>query len=201
MPFNVVPFQEYDIAVVADLDHSSRHPENFEWYSVLWQGTLFRSADETYSVAWNSARDLVSRTAMGNRSMELSELVRYRHLLFSMCDITGIVFKIRIEDGKIFQRYAIADGELLLDSLFVPSFTECIVRLGDGEEPKPMKIEWATVKVCDVHVAIGKFVLHSVLQDGLLYIGSIGKELTDEVRGMMCFVHSNFTSDYDLLLP
>jgi len=53
-----------------------------------------------------------------------------------MCDYTGIIFK--IEKGQVFQRQAIADG--------------------NGNQPKPMKIEWATVK------------------DDLIYLGSIGKE-------------------------
>ena len=61
-----------------------------------------------------------------NRSMELSELVRYNHLLLAMCDITGLVFKIREADGKIFQRWALADG--------------------NGEVNRPFKSEWATVK-------------------------------------------------------
>eukprot|EP01130_Rhizamoeba_saxonica_P004659 TRINITY_DN1893_c0_g1_i2.p1 TRINITY_DN1893_c0_g1~~TRINITY_DN1893_c0_g1_i2.p1 ORF type:complete len:224 (-),score=53.34 TRINITY_DN1893_c0_g1_i2:310-981(-) len=54
-----------------------------------------------------------------------------------MCDITGIIYKIS-DDAKVFQRWAIADG--------------------DGNEPKPMKMEWATVK------------------DGVLYVGSTGME-------------------------
>ena len=71
--------------------------------------------------------ELQASTARNGRSMELSELLRYRHLLLAFCDYTGLVWKIRMEDGRVFQRYAIADG--------------------DGNQPNPFKIEWATVKV------------------------------------------------------
>lgn len=69
--------------------------------------------------------------------MELSELVQFRHLLLAFCDITGLVWKVRLSDGAVFQRYALADG--------------------DGNQPKPFKTEWATVR------------------DGVIWVGSIGR--------------------------
>merc|ERR1711907_43945 len=81
---------------------------------------------------------------MGNRSMELSELVRFNRNFFAMCDMTGIIFKVMPESGRCFQRYAIADG--------------------DGDEPKPFKQEWATVK------------------DNMLWVGSVGKEISGTIR-------------------
>jgi soluble calcium-activated nucleotidase 1 len=77
--------------------------------------------------------------------MELSEVIRFRHNLLALCDITGLVWKVRVADGSIFQRYAIADG--------------------NGEVPKPCKIEWATRK------------------DGHLMVGSVGKSFLDDETG------------------
>ena len=102
--------------------------------------TELNSPTLQYRVEWDGETVLHSRTAMRNRSMEFSELVRYDHLLLAVCDVTGLVFKIKPEEGKIFQRWALADG--------------------DGEESKPFKGEWATVK------------------DGVLWLGSTGKEWT-----------------------
>ena len=45
---------------------------------------------DTFRIVWDSKlQPLYTRTATRNRSMELSELVRYRHLLLAMCDFTG----------------------------------------------------------------------------------------------------------------
>ena len=44
--------------------------------------------------------------------MELSELVWFRHRLLAMCDYTGLIFKITPGFSHVFQRYAIADGEM-----------------------------------------------------------------------------------------
>lgn len=122
--------QEYPFAIVTDLDHDSRDPNAFLWRSYLKTGALIRQPGDThasprFTVRWDDVVELQSRTAMKNRSMELSELVRYRHLLLGVCDITGLVFKITM-DGRVFQRYAVADG--------------------NGDEPKPFKSEWATTK-------------------------------------------------------
>lgn len=137
---------EYPFAIASDLDQQSRHPTKFEWRSMLKRGRIVRRFDdkhsrfETFGVEWDTALDktLISDISRKNRSMELSELVTYNHLLLGMCDYTGIVYKIQKEDGRVFQRHLINDG--------------------NGDEPKPFKIEWATVK------------------DGLLFIGSIGLE-------------------------
>jgi soluble calcium-activated nucleotidase 1 len=57
--------------------------------------------------------------------MELSELIKFKSSLLSVCDYTGIVYAISPE-GEVFQRYALADG--------------------NGKESKPFKAEWATLK-------------------------------------------------------
>jgi soluble calcium-activated nucleotidase 1 len=133
---------EYPFALASDLDTKSRNPDKFEWKSYLKRGSIVRASThpETFTVRWDKALDrtLISDISRKNRSMELSELVSYNHLLLGMCDYTGIVYKIKKEEGKVFQRHLIADG--------------------NGEETKPFKIEWATVK------------------DGLLYVGSFGLE-------------------------
>lgn len=97
--------------------------------------------------------------------------VQFRHLLLAVCDRTGLVFKIIPDRGQVFLRYAIADG--------------------NGEEAKPFKAEWATVKVgrasqtvvlvCAVTPVPGPPV-RVCAQDGLLFVGSVGRELVDAVR-------------------
>ena len=139
-----------DFAIVSDLDQGSRDSQKFLWRSHFKRGALLRksqhqqqSPTDRFDIQWSDETILESKTSYRNRSMELSELVRYDHLLLAMCDITGLVFKIKQEKHQkpqVFQRWALADG--------------------DGEKAKPFKGEWATVK------------------DGMLYMGSTGKEWT-----------------------
>jgi len=133
---------EYKFGVVADLDLLSRDPVEFIWRSYLKKGRLIRlsTRDERdrFSIAWDQELELQSSTATRNRSMELSEVVRYNGMLIAFCDYSGIAYKIDPEKGDIFQRWAIADG--------------------DGNEPKPFKGEWATIK------------------DDAIWLGSIGFE-------------------------
>jgi len=140
VPQDSLPMRtEYEFALVADLDLSSRDPNEFKWHSYLKKGVLKRHPNGNYSISWTDTITLTSQTATNNRSMELSELIKYQGSLLSVCDYTGIVYKISAE-GQVFQRHALADG--------------------NGQESKPFKAEWATLK------------------DDLLYIGSIGKEWT-----------------------
>lgn len=104
-----------------------------------------RDAYPTFAVQWLNTTVLRTQSATRGRSMELSEVIRFRHNILAACDITGLVWKLRVADGSIFQRYAIADG--------------------NGEVPKPCKIEWATRK------------------DGQLMLGSVGKSFLDVVTG------------------
>lgn len=129
--------------MVTDKDHNSVGPEKGSWHSILRHGSLrLDPLSGMYSIAWGNDTVLSTRTATKGRGMELSELVQYRHLLFAFCDTTGIVWKVQPSTGRVLQRYAIADG--------------------DGEQPKPFKSEWATVK------------------DGLLWVGSVGRPYTLE---------------------
>lgn len=86
--------QEYPFALVADLDIESRCPSEFKWQSYLQSGVLRWNAGR-YTVELGERTTLYSHTATKNRSMELSELVTYRHRLFAMCDYTGLIFKAR----------------------------------------------------------------------------------------------------------
>lgn len=102
-------------ALVSDDDERSRDAREFVWRSQLQRGSLRRTGPLSYGVEWGRRSALHSHTAYKNRSMELSELVRYRRappssdLLLGVCDSTGIVFKLS-PDGGAFQRWAIADG-------------------------------------------------------------------------------------------
>ncbi|CAK9035447.1 Soluble calcium-activated nucleotidase 1 (SCAN-1) (Apyrase homolog) (Putative MAPK-activating protein PM09) (Putative NF-kappa-B-activating protein 107) [Durusdinium trenchii] len=133
---------EYDFGIVADLDLNSRDPKEFIWRSYLKKGRVVRLSSrpqrDRFTVVWDEELELQSSTATRNRSMELSELVLFRRLLLAFCDYSGIAYKIDAATGKIFQRWVIADG--------------------DGNEPKPFKAEWATIK------------------DDYLWLGSIGFE-------------------------
>jgi len=133
---------EYSFGVVADLDLLSRDPQEFLWRSYLKKGRVVRLSGreerDRFNIAWDQELELRSSTATRNRSMELSELVRYDRTLMAFCDYSGIVYKIDPVTGKTFQRFAIADG--------------------NGDETKPFKAEWATIK------------------DDAVWLGSIGFE-------------------------
>lgn len=135
--------RSHKFAIVADLDQNSRHPDKFSWISYYREGTLDLQVNGSYAVDWTAQHTLESRIAYKNRSMELSELVQFGHVLLGFCDITGLVFKLTVteKDANVFLRYAIADG--------------------NGHATKPFKSEWATIK------------------DGLLWVGSTGKEWND----------------------
>jgi soluble calcium-activated nucleotidase 1 len=145
-------------AIVADLDVFSRDKKKFKWISYYKEGTLDLQSNSSYTVAWGAQHTLESHIAYKNRSMELSELVQYGHVLLGFCDITGLVFKLTVGDpsgANVLLRYAIADG--------------------NGHHTKPFKSEWATVK------------------DGLLWVGSTGKEWNDwdPVSGKEVIRHHN----------
>ena len=164
---------------MADLDQNSRDPQEFAWRSYLKRGRLVRitkgnSHMKYFTVVWDSMTPLVSHTATKNRSMELSELVSFNNLLLGMCDYTGLVFKIvppeNSPEGKaqVYQRYAIADG--------------------DGDEPKPFKIEWATVKVrvCVARLACAPTFSTAMASAPLLCDGTCPTPVTPSARTACC---------------
>jgi len=100
------------------------------------------------------------------RGAELSELVLYNRKLLTFDDRTGIMFEVaNFEDsgaGAAGSKAREADRPALIPrQLFME---------GDGATDKGMKIEWATLK------------------DGLLWIGSFGKEYTDSAGNIL---HAN----------
>ena len=90
------PIARFDFALVSDLDHKSRHPELFRWHSVFKRGTLALHPRDGFSIEWGNEYPLTSSSARNNRSMELSELVMFRHLLLAICDYTGSVYRITV---------------------------------------------------------------------------------------------------------
>lgn len=106
------------------------------WISFLRRGVLRivkgatgsegRAKYPTYAVEFLETRVLQTQSATRGRSMELSELVRFRHLVLAVCDITGLVWKVQVSDGSVLQRHAIAGG--------------------NGDVSRPGKLEWATRK-------------------------------------------------------
>eukprot|EP01104_Vermistella_antarctica_P006301 TRINITY_DN17013_c0_g1_i1.p1 TRINITY_DN17013_c0_g1~~TRINITY_DN17013_c0_g1_i1.p1 ORF type:complete len:369 (+),score=63.74 TRINITY_DN17013_c0_g1_i1:57-1163(+) len=137
------PFRSsYEFAIVADLDLESRDPEKFVWRSYLKRGTLHRipavdGGPGGFRVAWSDVAVLESNTARNNRSMELSELVKFDNNYYGMCDYTGIVYRLAKGGGHAWPRWALADG--------------------NGKWVKPFKSEWATVKDCKIHIgSMGK---------------------------------------------
>lgn len=88
--------------------------------------------------------------------MELSELTLYENRLLAFDDKTGGVFEI-ITSEVSNQSGQSGDKSMKVMPKAVPRF---IISEGEGESEKGMKWEWATVK------------------DGLLYMGSFGKEYT-----------------------
>lgn len=167
--------QEADAAM--ELMRAHRHDDGWTWRSFLRRGRLeWDAATETFRVVWGDVRVLHANTGRNGRGMELSEIVKFRHLVFALCDITGIVWKVQVADGTIMPRFALADGTCcsmarsvsvdawtggLRDAGSPPQTTAPSARssssprvAGNGEKSKPFKSEWATVKVGGV---LGRF--------------------------------------------
>ncbi len=101
--------QTHTFAIITDKDHNSIGPEAGHWHSVMRHGSVqLDPISGNYSVSWGRDVLLSTRTATKGRSMELSELVQYRHLLLAFCDSTGMVWKVNPNSGTVLQRYAIA---------------------------------------------------------------------------------------------
>ena len=140
----------FRIAVVSDPDKLSKVENKMEWRSKYMTGTLSR-AGESYGIAWDEPADLHTPLNEGGRGAELSELVRYGGALYSFDDRTGIMFEIANPETSV-----VAKGQP--GPYLVP---KQIFMEGNGLNGKGMKFEWATVK------------------DGLMYVGSFGKEYTN----------------------
>lgn len=58
---------------------------------------------------WLNETKLHTVLSVGNRGMELSEVIKYNGKLYAMCDKTGIVYEI-LPSNKAIQRFAVSDG-------------------------------------------------------------------------------------------
>mmetsp|Transcript_88922 Transcript_88922/g.226285 ORF Transcript_88922/g.226285 Transcript_88922/m.226285 type:complete len:398 (-) Transcript_88922:63-1256(-) len=147
------PSAPLEFAMVSDLDKDSRDPKRLLWHSHLRRGSLVfepgaaSSAGGRWRIEWRpGTQRLESGLAAKNRSLELSELVRFGGRLLTVCDSTGLVFEVSLAKGKAFQRTALADG--------------------NGYSTKPFKAEWATVK--DGRLLVGSMGREWVAEDGTI---------------------------------
>jgi len=120
------PTARHDFIVVADPDKASRDPQKFVWRSKLLHGALSPLPNGNFTVEWRAAPPVVlqTSTARKNRSMELSEIVKHDNEWWTVCDVTGFVYTVDTETGKLEHRMTVMDG--------------------DGSSEVPAKLEWAT---------------------------------------------------------
>jgi len=129
----------FKIAIISDLDQSSKVSDN-EWKSYLRYGELrltFDLSKVEVSIP-EKAVELTSNLGAGGRGMELSELSVFNGKLYAVDDRTGVVYEIL--DGKVVPWVILSDGP--------------------GNQTKPFKAEWSTVK------------------DDYMWVGGLGKEWT-----------------------
>jgi soluble calcium-activated nucleotidase 1 len=149
----------FRIAVIADLDKDSKMEGGKTWRSKYMTGTLKRNegggggeAASQYEVKWDAPADVSTSHNEAGRGCELSELVHFNGALLTFDDRTGIMFEVRNFERSDAAAAAAAP-------LLVPRH---IFMEGNGEvNDKGLKVEWSTVK------------------DGVLYVGSFGKEYTN----------------------
>ena len=151
----------FRIAIIADLDKRSKRKDESnkdQWHSKYMTGTLYRDSDK-YRIEWDAPIDVTTSHNEAGRGCELSELVKYNGALYTFDDRTGIMFEISdFADSSARGDHAPALAPRMI-------FSE-----GDGNTDKGFKIEWATVK------------------DGVMYVGSFGKEYTSNSGAIL---HAN----------
>ncbi len=76
------PFGDsFPFVIVSDLDANSRHPEKFEWHSIVKTGMLSRVPSkvpgqrDSFKVEWTGSINATTNMATNNRSVELSDIV------------------------------------------------------------------------------------------------------------------------------
>lgn len=116
----------FRIALIADLDTSSKSSSDNTWLSYLLRGHLTYYPEEDHvEVKWDRKKTVLkSSLAAGGRAMELSELIVFNGRLYSCDDRTGVIYEIR-ENQAI-------PWVILMD--------------GDGASSKGFKCEWFAVK-------------------------------------------------------
>lgn len=134
----------FRFAAVTDLDQLSIKTDAKKptFHSLLLPGTITRDrATNTYSIAFEPTRELITHHNEAGRGAEFSELTIYNNHLLTFDDRTGEVFEIlNTPDGK--------------SSFVAPRY---IIAEGDGDTDKGMKWEWATVKDGELYMgSMGK---------------------------------------------
>ncbi|KAF0977214.1 hypothetical protein FDP41_003867 [Naegleria fowleri] len=120
---------EYNFAMIADLDKDSKYPNEFKWRSYVIRGSVQRNIQTgKYSIHFNEANakfEIQSLLSRRNRSMELSTLSLWRGTFYATCDYTGIVYEIDMQTQRAYPRHVLYSG--------------------DGHTKIPLKAEWSTV--------------------------------------------------------
>lgn len=137
----------FRFAIIADQDTYSKVDGNETlWESYLKIGLLKREDTGHYSITWEGTYLLHSSDHRKGRGMELSSLKYINGYFYTICDYTGILYRIAF------------DHSLPPDDRFLGLTAVRKLEPYDGDTPITLKAEWMERK------------------DGELYIGSIGKE-------------------------
>eukprot|EP00941_MAST-03F_sp_MAST-3F-sp1_P004241 g4241.t1 len=122
-----------DLLLVADLDHGSKVSDE-KWRSTIRRSQLIRnSSNGKFTLKFLNDYEVSTGISRNKRSMELSVLVSFANSLFSVCDYTGVVYKIIFSQESA---RAVPDRILISGP-----------QSGDVQKKlKGMKAEWATVK-------------------------------------------------------
>jgi hypothetical protein len=125
-----------------------------------------RRKGDAYDIKWDAPAEIVTSHNEAGRGCELSELVRYNDRLYTFDDRTGIMFEVEHSDRS--------------DALPAPYLVPRHIFMEGGGDinDKGLKIEWSTVK------------------DGLLYVGSFGKEFTNS-KGEIVHTNNLWVVTYD----
>lgn len=109
--------RSYSFLTVTDLDQLSRIPGNKPMFrSFLLPGVLKTSDNgKSYSIVFQSTRELIAGQNEAGRGMELSELTVYQNRLFTFDDRTGAVFEIlnksNRDESYVTPRFIITEGD------------------------------------------------------------------------------------------
>jgi hypothetical protein len=158
---------------IADQDQASRVGEDAKWETKLASGVLKyhgNLGEGSYTLtAGPEARLYTRRGDKDGRGAEYSALELFDGKLLTMCDRTGNCDEIKIT----------ADGTLDIVPLVDAAGLPVAFRMGDGKKDKALKVEWATKK------------------DGVLVVGSTGKERTDDDGNVVheLTIESDFSID------
>uniref|UniRef100_A0A914YAE0 Apyrase n=1 Tax=Panagrolaimus superbus TaxID=310955 RepID=A0A914YAE0_9BILA len=135
------------LVTISDMDTNSRDLlHESTWISTSLRGyVFFNTQNNIYKIVWLAQHNYTYELGYQNRGMELSDLKVFDGNLLSPGDKTGVIYKLR--NNYVVPWVINADG--------------------DGENSKPFKAEWMTIK------------------NEELYVGGYGKEFTDQRGNFM----------------